>query len=133
MKITRLRGTGTGDMGDATDPNSIARFGSCCRYGLLYLRATFSENILGNGAAGNATMQLKLDDRADTNLYNFLLAQWLTRGLGASATAFVNWRLRNDELSAWVFDGGAQFVLEWANPDPTKMRWAVELGLYDAS
>lgn len=126
------RGTGTGNMGDTGDSHSVARFRHHRPYGLRYVRAMFSESVSGNGATGNATMQLKLDQPcAPNSFYNFVLAEWLNRGLGADATSFITWRLRDDELAAWVLTASQEFVLEWANPDTNKMRWAVELGLYE--
>lgn len=135
MKIIVQRGTGVGNMGDVSDSHSVARFSYARPYGLLYLRATFSEAVSGNGAAGDATMQLRLDQPCAANdFYDFILAQWVACGLGADATSFVNWRLRDDELPAWILDAWQEFVLEWINPETTgKMRWAVELGLYEVT
>lgn len=133
MIVTAQRGTGTGNMGDASDPQSVARFSlKPASYGLLYFRAMFSEAVSGNGADGNATLQLRLDQPCGANnFYNFVLAQWLNCGLGTGATSFINWRLRNDDLPAWVFGKSQELVLEWINPETTdKMRWATELGLY---
>ncbi len=132
MKVITQRAGGVRDMGDATDLHSVARFGFRQPYGLLYLRATFSESVAANGADGNATMQLKVDEPKDvTDHYDFILAEWLNRGLGTGATAFVNWRLHSEELSAWIFNGCQELVLEWTNPETTgDMRWVVEAGLY---
>ncbi len=132
MIVTAQRGTGTENMGDASDPHSVARFSlRPVVYGLRYFRAMFSEGVSGNGATGNATLQLKLNQPcAANNFYDFVLAQWLNCGLGTNATSFINWRLRDDELPAWIFNGSQEFVLEWANPDIGDKRWAVELGLY---
>lgn len=115
-------------MGDVTDKSSVARFSLPGAFHLRYLRATFAEAISGNGATGNADMQLKIDNHDDSGLYDFILAEWESRGLGSGAIAFVNWRLRDDELAAWRFK--TPLVLEWTNPESTgKMRWALELGL----
>lgn len=132
MNLITQRAGGVKNMGDAADSHSVARFGLDVPYGLLYVRTTFSEAIAANGADGNATMQLKVNESADVNdHYNFILAEWLSRGLGADATAFVNWRVHAEELAAWVFEATQALVLEWTNPESTgKMRWAVELGLY---
>lgn len=132
MNVRVQRGTGVDNMGDVSDAHSVARFGQGWKCGFLYLRATFSEAVSGNGATGDATLQLKLDQPCAVNdFYDFILAEWLNCGLGASATSFINWRLRDDELTAWILSQSQEFVLEWINPEVTgKMRWAVELGLY---
>lgn len=126
-QIIVLRDSGTEDMGDVTDESSVARFSLPGEFYLRYLRATFAEAISGNGATGNADMQLKVDNADDSGLYDFILQEWAGRGLGSGATAFVNWRLRDDELYAWRFV--SPLVFEWTNPDSGNMRWSLEVGL----
>lgn len=120
-------------MGDVTDESSVARFSLPGEFHLRYLRATFAEAISGNGASGEAKLQLKIDNQDDSGLYDFILAEWDNRGLVvAGAIAFVNWRLRDDELAAWRFT--TPLVCEWTNPETTgKMRWSLELGLSPAT
>ncbi len=123
-----LRDSGIENMGDVTNKSSAARFSLPGEFHLRYLRATFAEAISGNGATGNADMQLKVDNEDDSELYDFILAEWQSRGLGSDAIAFVNWRLRDDELAAWRFR--TPLVVEWTNPEATgKMRWSLEFGL----
>ena len=120
------RATGTGNMGDVTDRTSQARFWlDADRYALCWLRARFT------GGTGSATLTLKLDHRDDIEVYDFTLRDWET--MGTSGDAWLYSRITADELFHWTFQRGDIIVFEWTNPDPAVMRWALEVGLCDAT
>jgi len=119
--------TGLGNMGDSTDVNSRCRWripGAI--YVPVFLRAQFTSGT------GSATLSIRRDMTADdTNLYDFVIKQVLTAGTDGKANVYLSYLA--DELATFPFFPGDDLVLEWTNPDSGTMRWAVEVGLYDAA
>lgn len=123
---------GQENMGSVTDKASRARFAlSDVPFALCYIRGRF---VTLSGAGGNATLSLKLDHVEENAVYDFLLKSWDT--MGTSGTGFkadLNFRLAADELYLWAFARGSTLVFEWTSPDSGNIRWALEVGLVDAS
>lgn len=131
-QIVALPDQGQEDMGDVTDKTSRARFTLEGRpFALCYVRGRF---VTLGGSGGNATLSLKLDHCNETGVYDFTLKAWDT--MGTSGTGFkpdLNFRLAADELYLWSYGKDAALVFEWTNPDSGNIRWALEVGLVDAT
>lgn len=131
-QIVTQTATGQGDMGDVTSQLSVARFGLAdVPFALCFVRGRF---VTLSGSGDNATLSLKLDHVEQNGIYDFLLKSWDT--MGTSGTGFkadLNFRLAADELYLWSYPRDSILVFEWTNPDSGNIRWALELGLVDAS
>ncbi len=117
--------SGIGNMGDVTDVGSVARFSlpGTERYNLAVIRGTFT------GGSGTADCVIKLDNSKLSGLFDHTL--FTIKGVGS--TKPLHFRVSDDELDRWEFGGDDVIVLEWTNPDPGNMVWAVEVGLIDAA
>jgi len=121
------RASDTGDMGDATDKHSVCRWRiDGAIYFPVFVRAKFTA---GTGSATLSIIKSSDDDVND--LYDFTLQTVPTVGTSGTANVIVNYL--PDEVATYVFFPGDDLVLEWTNPDSGTMRWAVEVGLYDAA
>lgn len=131
-EIVTQRDQGQENMGSVTDKTSRARFAlSNAPFALCYIRGRF---VTLSGSGGNATLSLKLDHVEENGIYDFLLKSWDT--MGTSGTGFkadLNFRLAADELYLWSYPRDSILVFEWTNPDSGNIRWALEVGLVDAS
>ena len=117
-----FRATGTGNMGDTSDDDSGVRFrpkGNPAEWFVAFVRSKFS-----GGTGTGATFSVKLDHRSGERDHDVTLARVLKCGTDDNA----NVNLPGDPLSMRCFDGD-ETVLNWTNPDPGNMRWAVEVGL----
>jgi hypothetical protein len=87
---------------------------------LVFLRMHFS------GGSGTANVTLTLESAAGDE-WNTLLYTVNARGVGAD----LNLILTREELSdpsPWAFQPGDGLRIQWANPQPDTMAWALELG-----
>ena len=132
-QIVSLFDTGTGDMGSLayltdSDTNNAARFGLDEMYVLYALRAHFT------GTAGIADLTINVDHGAGPR-YDFSLAVIegdAGTGVGVEAVTLrsldVNFRVQEDELGHWRFDGTRNdlIVPTWTNPDSGNITWGIE-------
>lgn len=119
--------TGTANMGDVTDDESVCRFSlpESARWVLVAIRGKFT------GGTGTADCAIKLDRNIVSGFFDYTL--FTVNGVGS--TKPLHFRVPDDKIDRWTFDGGAnsdEIVLEWTNPDSGNMRWAVEVGLASA-
>ena len=125
--VTILHAAGDGDMGsltygvyvaDALDNNNKARFAlpNGAAYTLAFARAHFV------GGTGTAELAVNLDAIRGPS-FDMQLATVSARGTGAD----LNFRVRTEEQSQWVFEPGDVIVLTWADPGTT--AWAATVGL----
>ena len=121
--VVPFRATGTGNMGDVTNDRSTARFSLPTKFVLVYLAARFT------GGTSSATMTLRRDHRDLSGFYDFAEFTWL--GVGTDGEANISTRIPIDEYPRYVYQPGDVLVLEWTNPNT--QRWAVEVGLADAT
>lgn len=121
--VVPFRATGAGNMGDVTDDRSTARFSLPTKFVLVYLVARFT------GGSSFATMTLRRDHRDIGGFYDFAEFEWLRVGTGDKAN--ISTRIPIDEYPRYVYQPGDVLVLEWTNPNT--QRWAVEVGLADAT
>lgn len=122
---------GSANMGDVTDSTSPARFTlDADRFLLVFVRYS-SERIQNTAGADKADLTIKVDRAGPTAQYNHTLKT--IKDFGPTGTASSMLRIAEEEQSQWVFARGDVIVLEWTNPDPVDIRWAVEVGLADAS
>ena len=122
--VVPFRATGTGNMGDVTDDRSRARFSLPTKFVLVYLLARFT------GGSGSATMTLRRDHRDISGLYDFVEFKWPTT-VGTDGEDNISTRIPIDEYPRYVYQAGDVLVLDWTNPNT--QRWAVEVGLADAT
>lgn len=126
--VYKFRASGTGDMGDVTDPQSIARWGlsyddgPAVSFVLVYLRVWFS------GGTGVADMELKQAIASEqSGLFNNVIREF--PDCGTDGQSFINERIEADDYPNWTFDAGDEIVFEWTNPNSGTMAWALEVGL----
>lgn len=126
--IVTYRATGVGDMGSVTDENSVARFSLAGggKFVLIWVKVQFS------GGTGSASLTLKSDHRDTNTLYDFdEAAPWT--GMGTDGTTKLDWFVPVEEYPRYVYQPGDVLVWTWTNPDAASMRWAIEVGLTDAT
>lgn len=126
--IVTLRATGVGDMGSVTDENSVARFSlpGGGKFVLIWAKVQFS------GGTGSATLTLKSDHRDTSGLYDFdEVTGW--EGMGTDGTTKLDWLVPVEEYPRYIYQAGDVLVWDWTNPDAANMRWAIEMGLTDAT
>lgn len=125
--------SGIGNMGDVTDPDSIARFwlAAADRFVIATVRALFT-----GGTGAGADMVLRIDHRHGVN-YDFSPVTFPDSG--SDDTAIWEYRVPADELYHLIFvtDPATRqqdkAVFEWTNPDPGNMRWSLEVGLINVA
>ena len=125
FQVRRMARSGTGDMGDVTDEASVCRFS-------LALPTWEVVYVLGQatGGTGIGDVSIKVRHADDpSNLRNFLvmtIPDFGSAGTDSKPDFYV--RIAPHEREQWQFTRGDLVVLEWTNPDPSNMRWSVELG-----
>lgn len=126
--IVPMRATGVGDMGSVTNENSVARFSlpGGGKFVLIWAKVQFT------GGTGSATLTLKSDHRETNALYDFDEAEGFA-SMGTDVTARLDWRIPVEEYPRFVYQPGDVLVWTWTNPDAANMRWAIEMGLTDAT
>lgn len=124
--IITQRATGTGNMGDVTDKTSVARFGLDGKFVLVWFKLRFT-----GGTGADAAMALKVDHRDESGLFDF--SELATKTLGTTTTPEHEVRIPVEEYPRYVYQEGDLLVFEWTNPDSGTMRWAIEVGLADAT
>lgn len=140
-RIRTFRQTGLDDMGDVTDPKSVARFNLHTIHeptpGAHFERIVASWSLISIfaraiGGTGNATLTLKLDHRDTTGFYDWTLRSWSSFGTDGDRPVVLHRiePLEADFYSLYTFFQGDELVLDWANPDAGNMRWAVEVKLH---
>lgn len=123
---------GTGDMGDVTDVNSVARFGMRDAETGFSLAFLVAKAISGTGGEGR--LSLLVDHPSGPN---FDWEPWFKESFGrasdASAEEFFtvpdeqlrNYAIRRDKVSGEI----GEFCFKWSNISPTP--WILIVGLID--
>ncbi|KKL87251.1 hypothetical protein LCGC14_1507370 [marine sediment metagenome] len=126
--IITVRATGVGDMGSVANENSVARFSlpGGGKFVLIWAKVQFSSGT------GSAKLTLKSDHRDISTLYDFDEATGWT-GMGTDGTSKLDWLIPVEEYPRYVYQPSDVLVWEWTNPDAAVMRWAIEMGLTDAT
>lgn len=111
---------GTGNIAELIPPTEIADYAEF-QWQLVLVRCHFSRET-GSGT-DTAAMTLSYHrDRDDK--HNTLLWTLAARGDDAD----VHFRIPLDEREAWTFERGDQLKIEWTNPDPGNLTWALDVG-----
>lgn len=124
--------SGRGDMGDASDPESVCRFQlDSDRWEVVFIRVHY-ETISGS-TPDDADLSIKVDRRDTAGLHRYLLAKVAGVGTGDGGQPDVNLRVMPEEVEHWRFCRHNQIVLEWPNPDSGNVRWIAEVELRSVS
>lgn len=128
MPVTIIPQSGRGNMGDATDPESLCRFWlDSPLWEVVFIRVRFVT--LSGSTTNDADLSIKVDRRDTAGLHKYLLARLSDVGTGNGGKPDAFFRVAPEEREEWRFKELDQIVLEWANPDPDNIRWSVEVGL----
>lgn len=130
---------GTGNMGDVTDRESVARWKlEVPEPGDSYVPTMLKVRAFGGSGVGDLVLR---QDHRDGSKLDFPLRTWKDFGVGAAAkytNIFMrisedpelrDWQMWRDPLTL-ILD---ELVLEWTNPDEGNMEWAAEFGLINAA
>lgn len=127
--VTMMPASGTGNMGDVTDPKSVGRFwlgdagGLRIPFRLVFIRGLFT------GGSSSAPLAVMVDNCLGTQ-FDFTLETLLAVGTGTGSTSKLHMIVSADERDVMVFKAGDEMVLEWTNPG--SLIWGVEVGLAPA-
>ncbi len=120
--IVRVRESGTGNMGDVTDPQSVARFSlPGGPFVLLSVRARFT---LGTGTN---TMTMRIDHPDETQQFDFIEDEWTVAGTTGKDN--IRMVVPPKEWALYTYRPDSVLVFDWTNPDAATMRWALEVGM----
>lgn len=135
--IRSFADSGTSDMGDVTDRASQARFKMDEAFVLVYFRARFGNASNASGAAGSASIEIRVDSHLRANevpdgttmpQHAYLIDTFPAMGAGGSAD--INYRILPGEYGGYTFSAGDILVWTWTNPDTAQeQRWDLEVGL----
>lgn len=117
-----LQASGSGNMGDVADPDSICRFTmNAERWQVVYIRWKVT------GAGGDAPLSIKVDRKHITGLHTYLLTTLAS--MGDTGDPDMNLRIMPEEAEQWEHRRGDEVVVEWANPAAGTMIWSMEIEL----
>ena len=58
---------------------------------------------------------------------------WAAMGTDGAGGPVVDWRVPVEEYPRYTYQAGDVLVWDWTNPNAGTMRWAIEMGLADAT
>jgi hypothetical protein len=124
--------TGTGDMGDVTDAETVAQVTytdpQTGEYAPFVL-ASFLAWFVGGTLSATIELKQRLNKATmNTEHYDNVVRRFLDAGAGVED--FISFRVDPREAHHWSYAAGDILVPEWTNPDPGVTRWNFEMRLH---